>query len=222
MPGQDRRHPDAGLRRRRRRAPSAPRAAGAGEGFRARCAARPPRRASAPRRRRRPRRVDAASTRTSRSRTIIGLRVIRLNGFDGVAERLEAAAGQPVAALGRLVRVGGRADRDGLAAATTAARARVRSTSATFDLHPDRAPVAVVGRPVGPQLEGAHVAERAAVGAAHVRVQRPAEAHPLDAVQRAPAGLFAILDPHPRHDRTYVRTSRGRPTASSGSPTRCR
>ena len=32
-----------------------------------------------------------------------------------VAERLEAAAGQPVAALGRLVRVGRGADRDGLA-----------------------------------------------------------------------------------------------------------
>src|SRR5262249_31177782 len=34
-------------------------------------------------------------------------------------------------------------------------------------------------------------------GAAHVRVERPAEVHALHAVQRGPAGLFAILDPHP-------------------------
>ena len=40
-------------------------------------------------------------------------------------------------------------------------------------------PVAVVRRPVGALLEGPHVTERAAVDAAHVRVQRPVEAHPL-------------------------------------------
>src|SRR5256885_1673923 len=61
------------------------------------------------------------------------------------------------------------------------------------DLHPDRAAVTVVRRPVGAPLESPDVAERAAVGAAHVRVERPPEPHSLDAVQRAPAGLFAIL-----------------------------
>ena len=43
------------------------------------------------------------------------------------AEHLDARARQPVAALGGLVRVGGGADRDLLAAATTGARARARA-----------------------------------------------------------------------------------------------
>src|SRR6185503_2239149 len=66
------------------------------------------------------------------------------------------------------------------------------------DLDPDRAAVAVVPGAVRALLEAADVAERATVGAAHVRVQRPAEWHPADAVQRAPTGLLAILRDHPR------------------------
>ena len=80
---------------------------------------------------------------------------------------------------------------------SSAARARARSTSATFDLDADRRAVAVVGRPVGPLLERPDVTERAAVHAAHVRVQRPVERHALDAVQRDLARLLAVLDPHP-------------------------
>ena len=57
----------------------------------------------------------AASTSTSTSRTISGPRVMIENGFAAAREHLEAGAGQPVAALGRLVRVGRRADRDRLA-----------------------------------------------------------------------------------------------------------
>ena len=61
--------------------------------------------------------------------------------------------------------------------ATRAAPARGRRTSATFALTRIERAVARVGRPVGPQLEGPHVTERAAVDAAHVRVQRPGERH---------------------------------------------
>ena len=78
----------------------------------------------------------------------------------------------------------------------------------------------------------AHVTERAAVDAAHVRVQRPVERHAADAVQRRPARLLAIFDPHPRPmHRTYVRvavecgytrpgTSRGRRSAAQYARTR--
>ena len=45
----------------------------------------------------------AASASTSRSRTIIGPRVIMLNGLRARGERLEARAREPVVALGRLV-----------------------------------------------------------------------------------------------------------------------
>ena len=57
----------------------------------------------------------AASASTSRSRTIIGPRVIRPNGFARGGEHLEAGAGEPEAALGRLVGVGRGADRHALA-----------------------------------------------------------------------------------------------------------
>ena len=119
-------------------------------------------------------------------------------------EHLEARARQPVAALGRLVRVGRGADRD-LLAPPRRARELAREHLGDVDLDADRAAVAVVGGPVGAQLERADVTERAAVDAARVRVERPRERHPLDAVQRAPARLLAVLDPHRRQYRTYVR-----------------
>ena len=49
-----------------------------------------------------------------------------------VAQRLDAGARQPVAPLGRLVRVGGGADRDRLAAPARAGRAPRGARSATF------------------------------------------------------------------------------------------
>ena len=63
-------------------------------------------------------------------------------------------------------------------------------------LDPDAAAVAIVRRTVGPELEGAHVAERAAVRAAHVRVEAPLERHAGDAIERRPAGLEAVVDGH--------------------------
>ena len=76
----------------------------------------------------------AASASTSTSRTISGPRVMIENGCRRPAEHLDARPRQPVSALGRLVRIGRGADRDRLAAARTAARARAASTSATFTL----------------------------------------------------------------------------------------
>src|SRR5437870_2739783 len=62
-------------------------------------------------------------------------------------------------------------------------------------LHADRGSVAIVEGPVRAMLEMSDVTEGAPMDAAHVRVERPLEAHPLDRVQGALAGLFAILDP---------------------------
>jgi len=56
----------------------------------------------------------------------------------------------------------------------------------------------VVRRPVGPRLERADVAERAAVGAAHVRVERPGERHAAHPVEGAAARLLAVLGAHRR------------------------
>ena len=117
-----------------------------------------------------------------------------------------------------------------------ARRARARRAQALGDVHldPDRRAVAVVGRPVGALLERADVTERAAVDAAHVRVERPVERHALDAVQRRPCTAPRGTRPAPPNDRTYVRVvarlailaatdSRGRRSAAqyaraSGAP----
>ncbi len=149
-----------------------------------------------------------ASCRTSTSRTISGPRVISPNGVRRLGERLEAAARQAVAALGRLVRVGGGADRDRLAVPRPARQLAPQDLD-DVDLDADRGAVAVVGRAVGAQLEGADVAERAAVDAPHVRVQRPVEGHAADAVQSRSAGLFPVLGTHgPSIERLFARPDR--------------
>src|SRR5947208_4334870 len=84
------------------------------------------------------------------------------------------------------------------------------------DLDPDRLPVPVVRRTVGSSFEGADVAERAAVHAAHVRVQRPVEHHPLDPVEGALAGLFPVFDAHAEIIRTHVRLCRQEAPLHSG------
>src|SRR5258705_336272 len=66
------------------------------------------------------------------------------------------------------------------------------------DLDSDAGAVTVVRWSVGTPLVRAHVAVRAAVHAAHVRIERPLEPHALDAIERRPARLFAILRTHRR------------------------
>ena len=112
-----------------------------------------------------------------------------------LTERLDAAAGQPVAAFSRLVRIGGRTDRDRLPAPGSATELRAEHFD-DVDLDPNARPVAIVGRAVGPALETAHVTEGAAMRAAHVRVQAPAEAHPRHSVERRAAWLLAIDGAH--------------------------
>ncbi len=113
----------------------------------------------------------------------------------GHSERLEAAAGEPVPALGRLVRVGGGADGDGLAAPGLPRELHAQHLG-DVHLDADRVAVALAGRTVGPLLERPDVTERAAVDAAHVRVERPGERHPSDAVESGLARLLAVFHPH--------------------------
>src|SRR5256885_806493 len=76
----------------------------------------------------------------------------------------------------------------------------------------DRAAVAIVGGPIGAQLERAHIAEGAAVLASRVWIQGPREPHVLDRVQGGLALDFDVFDlrqarlhsGHPYHDRTNV------------------
>ena len=112
-----------------------------------------------------------------------------------LGEHLDAGPGEPEAPLGGLIGVGGRTDRDALALPRRPAELGAQHLGDVL-LHPDRGAVGLAGRPVGAPLERAHVTERAAVHAAHVRVERPVERHPGDAVQRTAAGLDPILDPH--------------------------
>src|SRR5262249_24888775 len=106
-----------------------------------------------------------------------------------------ACPGEPVASLGRLVRVGRRPDRH-LLASPRAPPELAPKDLGDVHLDADRAPVAVVGGAVGAALEAADVTEGAAMGTARVRVQRPRERHALDPVQSGAAGLFAVLDAH--------------------------
>jgi hypothetical protein len=131
----------------------------------------------------------------------------------GVGERPEAPAREAIAALGRLVRVSGGADRDGLVLPRSPRKLAAEHLD-DVDLDADRLTVTVVERAVGPTLEGPHVAERAAMDAAHVGVERPVEHHPLDAVEGALAGLLAVFGTHTPIIRTCVRVCGGRKVAS--------
>ena len=80
-----------------------------------------------------------------------------------LTQGLDAAARQPVAALGGLVWVGGRPDRDRLVAPRGSGELRAKHLD-DVRLDADRPAVAVVVGPVGSKLEGPHVAEGAAGG----------------------------------------------------------
>ena len=112
-------------------------------------------------------------------------------------EDLDAAAGQPVTTLGRLVRIGGGADRDRLAAPGSAMELRAQHLD-DVDLHAHACPVALVRGAVGAAFETAHVTECAAMRAAHVRVEAPVEAHPGHPVERRATRLLAIGGAHDR------------------------
>src|SRR5262249_12492948 len=128
-------------------------------------------------------------------------------------EGLDAGTRQAITALRRLVRIGRRADRDRLA---LPGRARELPPQHLGDvrLHADAGAVAVVGGPVSARFESPHVTERAAVGAAHVRVERPGEGHPAHAVERVAAGLLAVLGAHPRRIANICSYSWELPNAS--------
>ena len=126
-----------------------------------------------------------------------GPRVMMPIGVRAFGQCLDRAAGQAEAALGGLVRVRRRAD-DDLLALPRLARQFTPEDLDEVGLDADRRAVARVGRPVGDLLERPDEAERALVDAAHVRVERPLEAHVPDAVQGGAAGLVAVCRPHGR------------------------
>src|SRR5262249_26990707 len=135
----------------------------------------------------------------------------------------DAGACEPVAALGRLVRIRRGSDRHRV---VPPGWPRELGTQDFGHVHldPDRAPVLLTRGAVRAQLVRPDVAERAAVRAAHVGVQRPVEGHPADPIERRSAGLLAVLDAHDPKYRTHVRTRklleyfRGRSRASGRHP----
>src|SRR2546430_10936129 len=109
------------------------------------------------------------------------------------AQDLQTLAGQAVPALRGLVGVGRRSDDDGLPA-PRATRKLAPQDSRDVDLDPDGAAVAVIGRPVGPELKGSDVAEGTAVLTSGIGVQGPRKAHVLDRVQRRLALDLEVVD----------------------------
>jgi hypothetical protein len=130
-----------------------------------------------------------------------------------VRERLDARARQAIAALRRLVRIGRRADRDGLALPRPPGELAPENLS-DVRLDPDAGAVTIVPRPVGARLERTDVTERAAVRAAHVRVEREGERHAADAVERVTARLLAVLGSHRWRIANVRSCSRPPPVAS--------
>ena len=107
----------------------------------------------------------------------------------------EARAREPEPSLGGLVRVGRGAERDLLALPRRRASSRAEHLG-DVRLDADRAAVAVVRGTLRPLLEVPDVAERAAVDATHVRVERPPKRHAAHLRERRLAWLDPILDPH--------------------------
>jgi hypothetical protein len=127
----------------------------------------------------------------------------------GARQFSEDRASDPVAALDRLVGVGCRADRD-----------VVDGTSGPREFAPQHCRGVDLGRDSGAPfadavefavcVRGPGVAEDALVRAAGVRIDRPAERHPPDAVEKALRGDFRDSDlgrPARNMHRTYVRFS---------------
>src|SRR4029079_15532727 len=103
--------------------------------------------------------------------------------------------GHRVPALGRVVGIGCRAEDDAIALPRPPAELASKDLD-DVRLDPNRATIAIVRRAIGPLLEASELAEVAAMGAAHVRVERPAERHAAHAVESGPARLLAVLGRH--------------------------
>ena len=118
----------------------------------------------------------------------------------------DARAGQPEPPFGGLVRIRRGAERDLLVLPRATGQLAPQHLG-DVRLDADRAPVAVVGRTVGALLEVADVTERAAVRAAHVRIERPAERHAANLCERRLARLDPVLDAHEsRIEHMFVST----------------
>ena len=109
----------------------------------------------------------------------------------------DARAREPEPSFGRLVRIRRGAERD-LLVLPRASGQLAPEHLGDVRLDADRAPVAIVGRTVGALLEVPDVTERAAVRAAHVRIERPAERHAANLCERRLARLDPVLDAHER------------------------
>ena len=137
----------------------------------------------------------AAAARTSRSRTTSGPRVTIENGVpDDASSPMHARVSRNRPSAGWYGSVA--------VPSATSSRCHERSGELAAEhlgdvrLDADRAAVAVVRRTVGALLEVPDVTERAAVRAAHVRVERPPERHAADLRERRLARLDPVLDPH--------------------------
>ena len=137
------------------------------------------------------RRGARQSRSTSRSRTTIGPLVMRPIGVRARASASIDAARQLVVPFDRLVRIGGRAERDVLARPRRSVEL-ARQHVDEVRLHQDDRRELVVGVHLELHVIAAREAVMAAVRAPAVRIERPLERHPFDAVQRRPAGDFLI------------------------------
>ena len=91
-------------------------------------------------------------------------------GIARLGQDLQAGTREPKTALRGLIRICGRADGDHLPLPRPA-RQLTPQDLRDVGLDADGRPVGTVRRPSGPEFERADVAERAAVGAAHVRIE---------------------------------------------------
>ena len=133
----------------------------------------------------------------------------------GGVELDEAGTRETELPLGGLVRIRRGAERH-LVPIPRSARELAPKDGGDVRLDADRPPVAVVRGAVGTLLEVADVTERAAVHAAHVRVDRPPERHAAHLGQRRLARLDPVLDPHrSRIEHMFVRGKGGRSSSNA-------
>ncbi len=109
----------------------------------------------------------------------------------GFGEALDRAAGEPIRALDRLVRIGGGAERD-LLAPPGRAMQLVAQPRHEVGLDEDQRRELIVGVELELRLVAAREAVVTAVGAAAIGVERPLERHSADPVEGRTAADFTI------------------------------